>query len=375
MRWFVAIVVLLTSVMAQAAPQVIRCPEGSDATIDGLLDDWAGPALAHLGAPSDGAISLRCTWDGTALAIALDVADDRVVRASGGHEDQVTVRLAAGGAATSIVVLPGNAMAKAKIVAPTRVHVADALQPKGFAVELRVPAATLAGFSGSTPSIATTVTFHDADRATGGDDTDLVLDLVIELGDRKDLLDDFLAAASLHHRDVTLDALAELDPEHAGKERVVAGGAVIGILTEQFAFVTVTGVVREVKLLPLGARGSHLVSAVVRQTGNGGARDLLMLWIVHGGQLQPLVQIEVRKQLGKNVLESTWSVVPASAKKLAELVVVAKPAVGFTAADYNEEPASDADPILLPWDATSGGTGYTLARGALARRSLPVKKR
>ena len=43
----------------------------------------------------------------------------------------------------------------------------------------------------------------------------------------------------------------------------------------------------------------------MRQTGNGGSRDLLMLWTVWSGQLQPLGQIEVRKEQGPNVLEAT----------------------------------------------------------------------
>ena len=40
----------------------------------------------------------------------------------------------------------------------------------------------------------------------------------------------------------------------------------------------------------------------MRQTGNGGSRDLLMLWTVWSGQLQPLENIEIRKELGGNML-------------------------------------------------------------------------
>ena len=50
--------------------------------------------------------------------------------------------------------------------------------------------------------------------------------------------------------------------------------------------------------MPLGTRGLQVVEAMVRQTGNGGSRDLLMLWTVWSGQLQPLGQIEVRKEQG-----------------------------------------------------------------------------
>src|SRR5258706_6277487 len=105
--------------------------------------------------------------------------------------------------------------------------------------------------------------------------------------------------------------MTELYPDRRGKERFAAGGTVIGVLTDQFAYValpvTAATDVREVKLLPLGKNGLQVVEAIVRQTGNGGSRDLLMLWTVWSGQLQPLAQIEVRKQQGANVLESTWT--------------------------------------------------------------------
>ena len=58
------------------------------------------------------------------------------------------------------------------------------------------------------------------------------------------------------------------------------------------------------------------MSAIVRQTGNGGARDVLMMWVVWSGQLSPLVNIEIKKELGANVLESTWKVVKGKKAEL-----------------------------------------------------------
>jgi hypothetical protein len=380
MRAAIVLAVMLGGASARAGS--IRCDDlsTSDLAIDGLLDDWkSDQVLAKAGVPSTGAIDLRCSWDGTALALALDIKDDRVVRVRGkGHEDHVDIALAATGARPiAIGVFPGNAIAKAKIAAPARVEVADSLQPKGFSIEARVPVSRIAGFSASTPSFELVITFHDSDQATGGADTDVVLATTIELGDRKDLLDDFLRTARLKRADVRLDTLAELDPDRRGKERLVAGGTVIGVLTDQFAYVALPvpkpADVREVKLLPLGPRGLMIVEALVRQSGNGGSRDLLMLWTVWSGQLQPLAQIEVRKEMGGNVLESEWKIV--AAKKGPELVVTPKPAVGWTAATWNEQPAEDADPILVPWDKLKGGTGYTLRGHEVERRDVPAKKR
>lgn len=366
--------------LATAGPVRVRCDDLSTAelSIDGLLDDWPTPVTARAGAAPDAAIELRCAWDGSALGLALDVKDDRVVRVAGKpgaktHEDHVEIAVAAGSRPVTLVVYPGNAIAKPRIAAPTGVAVADSLQPHGFSVEARVPAAAIAGLSDSTPALELAVVFHDADRAAGGDDTDVELAAAIELGDRKDLLDDFLRATRLKKSDLRLDTLADLDPDRRGKERLVAGGAVIGVLTDRFAFVTLPvkrpGDIKHVDLLPLGPRGLDVISAVVAQTGNGGSRDLLLLWTVWSGQLQPLAQIEVRKQLGGNLLEAGWKIVKG--RRGPELWVEPRSAIGWTAETWNEVPTDDADPIVVPWDPARGGVAYTLTGAELARRDLP----
>ncbi len=367
---------------ASAKAGTIRCDDVStaDLSVDGLLDDWKGSSvLARIGAPADGAIALKCSWDGSSLAFALDISDDRVVRVKSGkgHEDRVDISLAVtGGKPIAIVVYPGTAIAKEKILSPSRTEVADSLQPKGFSIEAKIPAARIPGFSASTPSFELRVTFHDSDQAAGGDDADLPLPVTIELGDRKDLLEEFLRTVHLRKAELKLDAMAELDPDRRGKERLVAGGSVIGILTDQFAYVSLpvqaASDVREVKLVPLGPNGQQVVTALVRQTGNGGSRDLLLLWTVWSGQLQPLAQIEVRKELGTHVLESAWAI--AKGAHGPELLVTPKPAIGFTAETWNEQTADDADSIVVPWDPKIGGMGYTLHGHQVDRRTIAAKK-
>jgi hypothetical protein len=376
----VAVVLACASGVAEAGPTAIRCDDLStaDLAIDGLLDDWSKQVLSRAGDASDGAIELRCSWDGTAFAFALDIKDDRVVRVRGkGHEDHVDISVGAGGKPARATVWPGTAIAKSKITASPRFRVANSLQPKGFSIEGRIPAAGLPGLSQSTPSLALQIVFHDADLAAGGDDSDVELAVTIELGDRKDLLEDFLRAVKLRRADLRLDTLAELDPDRRGKERLVSGGTVIGVLTDQFAFVSLpvarSADVRQVELLPLGTRGQSIVTAVIRQAGNGGSRDLLMLWAVASGQLQPLAQIEIKKELGANVLDATRRIVKGT--KGPELWVEPKPAVGFTADTWNEEPATDVDSIVLPWDAKKAGIAYSIAKGEIVRRDLPVRKK
>lgn len=390
---------LLASASAHAG--TIRCDDVSTAelSVDGLLDDWKGSSvLARIGAlatqskaerskmepnisaAEDTAIALKCSWDGTALAFALDISDGRVVRIKSGkgHEDRVDISLAVtGGKPIAIVVYPGNAVAKEKILAPAHTEVADSLQPKGFSIEAKIPASRIPGFSASTPSFEMRINFHDSDQAAGGDDADLPLRVTIELGDRKDLFEEFLRTVHLKKTEIKLDAMATLDPERHGKQRIVAGGTVIGVLTDQFAYVTLPAQtasdVREVTLIPLGPGRQQIVEAIVRQSGNGGSRDLLMLWTVWSGQLQPLAQIEVRKEQGTNLLESEWVI--ARGAHGPELLVTPKPALGWTAESWNEQTADDADSIVLPWDSKIGGTGYTLHGHQVDRRVILARQR
>lgn len=361
--------------------EAARCDNLStaDLVIDGLLDDWSEAVIERVGAPPDGAIALRCSWDGTALALSLDITDDRVVRVRGaGHEDHVDIAISVAGKTTKLSAFPGNPIAKPRIAKPARAQLATSLQTKGFSVELRIPASAVAGLAAASSSVDLAVIFHDSDLAAGGDSFDLPLKTTLELGDRKDLLDDFLRTAKLRRGDLKLDTIADLDPEHPGKERVVAGGSVIGVLAERYAFVTLpvakASDVRSVELVAIGARGAPVIAAVARQSGNGGTRDVLLLWSVHKGEISPLAAIEVRKQLADKILETTWKVV--AGRKGPELWVEPKPAVGWTAETWSEEASSDSDPIVVPWDDKRGGIAYAVQPGgAITRRDLPRSKR
>ena len=76
--------------VATAAPQTLRCDDLStaDLAVDGVLDDWQGKPLARIGTSPEGTVELRCSWDGTALAVALRFDDDRIVRVRSGKADE-----------------------------------------------------------------------------------------------------------------------------------------------------------------------------------------------------------------------------------------------------------------------------------------------
>lgn len=58
-----------------------------------------------------------------------------------------------------------------------------------------------------------------------------------------------------------------------------------------------------------------------------------------------------------------------------ELLVEPRPAVGVTADAWNEEAASDVDPLVLPWDRAKSGIAYSLVGAEIKRRDLPAKRK
>ena len=389
-------VLAITGIVASAgvarAETTHTCTDGVDVSVDGMLDDWDGADRLRVGGTSpDGSLGLACVYDRTRLALSLDVKDDRLIRLRKGPglEDAIELELAIGGGAPlRIAVYPG-----ALGVAPRRtlggkpvprwLAVEDTLQDKGFSVELVVPLAKIPGFGSGTPAIRARAVFRDADQATGKATDDVAIDLRLELAAKKDLMTDFLRAINAKPSQVETELAADVDRGRRGKERIVLVGkglrnSVIGVLADRFAFVSLPeGNVQAVRTIDLRGEGRTLhLAAIVRQQGNGGSRDLLLVFEVVGGQLNQVFAAEIRKQMGDRILESAWKVVPKKRGKIkAELVIEAMPARGWDATSWNEIPASDLAPINLPWDPARYGAVYWLDAGEIKSRPIPIPKR
>jgi hypothetical protein len=97
--------------------------------------------------------------------------------------------------------------------------------------------------------------------------------------------------------------------------------------------------------------------------------------MVSSGQLEPLAQIEIRKQVGGKLLESGWKLV--GGHRGPELWVEPRPAIGWTAETCGEacaEAADGADPIVPPWDPSRGGIAYRFTGAAIYRRDLALTR-
>lgn len=357
--------------MVAAAPSAAAadhvCPRVADGAVvaDGLLDDWRGfrPRRAGSGG-ANRSFDLRCAYDARRLYVALDVRDDRVIRTGRGdrrREDSVLVRLRVPGArATSIRVFPGTRGFKPRITGARRgVEVGDSLQPNGFSVEVAIPLAGLAGWGRTVPALAADLRFADVDAARRGVEGGARFRGRLHFSGAAAVFSAFLQATGLGRGSLRLDTVADVDLGR-GPERVVAGGSIVGVISDSFVYmqlpVASPADVLAVKVVNFDGRGRSQILAHYRQRGNG-SREVVAVWNVgDGDRFEKLLAVEVKKELGANALSTRWSLEKAGTLRPArrgtrgvDLVLEAEDAIGFTASSYNEMRATDAKPILLPW--------------------------
>jgi hypothetical protein len=389
----VALAMAESSALASGATTITCDAQAADnAVIDGIVDttdEWVAVTAAGKGnGNSDADVTLRCAWDGKRLIIAAVVTDDRIVRLpkASANEDSLMISLAAnnGSVAPSkpliVTVWPGNAIAKRRQTVSSKskkMQVADSLTPHGFSLELAVDAKSIPGLSAATVGLQLGVRYQDADAASGAAPTEgVTMERTIELSDRSQLFDDLLTTVRLRKADIVFDQFADLDSELPGKERVLMGGVVVGVLTSQFAFVNLPAAnpkdILSRGTLPLGKPGHHVIYAVVRQKFDTGSRDLLLLFTVWSGQLQPLGSFEIRKQIASNIFETTYQASKGKAGTT-ELTLTAKPAIGFTQDNYQPSTEPDVDAIMLPWDLSRSSMVVSLQGMELSRRDVASK--
>jgi hypothetical protein len=388
--------------VARAESRHACAPAEADAiAVDGMLDDWQGIDRQRVGGPDrDASFDARCLIvGGGVLALSFDVRDEHVVRSAvavGAGDDLLEVTLAAGGGPIVVTIAPGVGSIDPQVrvdgkPAPRWLAVETTLQKQGWSAELTVPLAKLRGWKDGTAEVSLGARYRDGDVMKAKTPERTVGDaIVLEVAaggagasepapSSKDVMAAFLKSTGLSKADVTLDASADVDPTARGPEHVVAGKRVIGLVGARFAYVELpvdadADVIARPRLVDLRGDGSRVILAVVRQKSEVGAgtRDVLLGFGARGGQLGQLFAIEVRRERGGARLESDWSI--AKAGKQPQIVVRARPAVGWTVDSYDEGPTGDAEPIALPWDDDRWGAAYTLSGDALAGHALPGKR-
>ena len=286
------------------------------------------------------------------------VPDDKLIRRKrpSPKEDSVKVQIGGGKA---MIAAPGTRGFPPRVTGrPKWMEVADSRIPGGFVVELSIPLKKIPGWSRSLAGVSISYTVRDADGV--GPTKARSSRTRYHFSEANALLTSFLRAAGITKRSIRLDILRDVNLGK-GRDRVVFGGTVIGVLTDKYIFMKLpvadaTDVVA-VKVINFSGTGRSQILAHYKQHGNG-TREMVSVWSIDGNsRFQKLVSVEIAKERAGQQINNTWSLVRAgstraktrTAKRGYDLVIEATEAVGFNAENYREMRASDADAILLPW--------------------------
>jgi hypothetical protein len=378
------VVASLAALSARAAVAAVDIPclpaEEGAITMDGLLPEWRDVRGVTLDEPAeiiigrenwrgvkDLAVTVKCLRTDTALYFAFDVHDDYLVRMKEAKpgEDHVIVYFGEDDRLHSVVVYPSDLKGiPRKVIAPPRLakhlEVAEALQPRGWSVELKLPAADIPGFSPRAVAMRGAVAVADCDSKLHLK-TEKIMSTADGLtkasqlgrftfGETQDALAHFLKQQGLTPRDVVFDKPAEMggDP---GLERVVVAGQYLAVFGEEYHFVKLNVKnardISDFRLVDLAGDGRYAMVVKTIERGGGGARQILHVFKLAGASIQRPFATEVAKEQGGNKLVSRVTFVKH--KRKTDIVVEAGRPEGWTKDNYQEQPADDVIPILLPW--------------------------
>ena len=356
---------------AQAAEIVCGLAAQDLVVVDGMLDDWQGVTAERFaaGAFNDAGLAVRCNYDAQAVYLAVDVSDNQLIRRGKGDRGAEDMLVLAFGA-TRLELLPADGENRLPMKArwsngkPVKgLEIADSLQPKGWSFELAIPKARLPGFAKGVTQVAFHLELHDADLFSERAAQDVISSgdggkLVLEEGAQ--LYKQALADLRIKPKDIWLDQLANMDGA-PGKERVIVAGRTVVIMGEAYSYMQLPVVKKDVlalKLVDLAGEGKTSIVVHYVERGNGGAREIVAVWnVLSDGSFGRPFAAEVAKESAVGRMTCKWALEPKQTRKGKKLVkgkgqdivVRVGDVRGFSQETWNEYPAEDMAPILLPW--------------------------
>lgn len=364
--------------------------------VDGLVSDWDGvsPTTLKVDAVAGAAartlgVKLRCNYDDKNVYLLVEVDDDVVLRSASAPASEDHVELHFGVAdkkgdgmhVERLSIYPSSYQQKQKRVVRWQAkkgpkviegegpagrkkgskgaafEVFDALEPRGYAVELRMPKKLIPGYIEGVP-LRLNVRVVDSDAPGGqlaasaelspSEPPESLATLEFEGGQMS--LDELQKELKLTSADVYFDKNADIGD---GIGRVVMIGKFLAFMGKSYAYQEVApqrADIKSVELIELTDK-QQAVALRMAERGGGGAREVLRLFVLSGMRFFAIFAAEVAKEQGARRLSTQVSFDRRGhgAKKGTDIVITPQPAVGFTAATYNELPAEDVIPIPLPW--------------------------
>lgn len=384
---------------AQVALPITEAGEGAAIRVDGALREWRGVRFLDVGEGADASMRIALAYDGGGLYVGADVRDDRFVRG----EDAIVLTLAlprARGEALDGVEVwlragePGRSAGSVAIGALGRrpsdasgAQIVEAPARGGYTLEAFVPWRAIPG-SERWQEGRGTVRLRDVDQAahpTVESEPALApvepahlerLPSLAPSGGESAAFQSFLASRSLEGarpaHDLRGDVGADGRPERVSivdRFLVVTGAGWQEGRGYSFLQLPVTSAadVREPRLVDLTGDGKSELTVTLRQSDARGSRDVWQVFSFAGAQPAAVFAIETRKATGAGAVDASVRVTRGRRRGEAPTIEArVGRAQGLDASTLEEAPATDAEPILLPWGPVLSRTyrwdGRTFAR-------------
>jgi hypothetical protein len=335
----------------RAADLPCGAAEKGTVEIDGLTDDWKGVDGIDAGGQDPNlSFTVKCNLEPQHLLLLIDVRDNYFVRTAQAKpgEDHLVLTLAG----RTIALWPGNAAEiKDKVVPPWKgLKLVSALQSHGWAVELAVPLNALPGFRPGQSTLKYRLRVDDSDSKAA-----LKIERSVDTSGRivfaegQDHLESFLKDRGLRPGDVFFDRAIRVGRKEGG--RVVLAGRFAAAIGDGYTYVELPFKdrhdLKDARIVDLAGDGRDALAIRYLERGGGGARELIAAYRFDGDNVRRVFAAEVGKFQGTSKIEDKVAFVRRG--RATDIVIEAGAAVGFTQATYQEAPADDVIPVLLPW--------------------------
>jgi hypothetical protein len=374
--------------------------------VDGALREWKGARFAQLGDGSDAMLRYALASTDQGFYLAAELGDEQLVRKSeaGPGQDAVVLALAlpdsSGALRSSEVWLHAGRAGQQKAAAAVRgvvsaagIEVVEGPRERGpgYVLEAFIPFASLDGAALWEQGRAT-LRFEDFDQP-GQKQAEAVLAtatgkpadwprIVLGTG-QSDFLGAFLRDRSLSGVEPRFDQRANVAGD-ATPERVLIIDRYVLVYGpgfkrgETYSYFSlpygIGGGMVSAELFDLTGDGRSELLTRVRQRNDLGARDVFVVLALEEEGIGPLFSLELKKEAKGGFIEASLSIDRKS--KPPRINVSTGRAQGLDALTYQESPATDALPILLPWGAVESRSyafdGSKFAQVAEKARSVPA---